>query len=121
MPGIPVALYALVANPPRGGRELCCWLPIPAALCGSMVLATVLAAVAESGGPDISSTCSRFVSVNSSFDGVIFAGGSVDVTSEAGGVFGISEVSSIGGGGRPTMSVAAGIDVAATGGSTGAS
>jgi hypothetical protein len=85
------------------------------------VLATVLAAVAVRGGPDVSSTCSRFVSVNSSFDGVMFAGGSETTISEAGGVLGISGVSFIGGGGRPTMSVAAGIDGAATDVSIGAS
>ena len=86
-----------------------------------MVLATVLAAVARGGGPDTSSTCSRFVSVNSSFDGVMFAVGSAEVKSETGGVFGISELSLTGGGGSPTISVAVGIDVAGTGGSTGAS
>ena len=85
------------------------------------MLATVLAAVAGGGGPETSSTCSRFVSVNSSFDGVMFAGGSAEVKSEPGGVFGISELSLTGGGGSPTISVPVGIDVTVTGGSTGAS
>ena len=86
-----------------------------------MVLATVLAAVARGGGPETSSTCSRFVSVNSSFDGVMFAVGSAEVKSEPGGVFDISELSLTGGGGSPTISVAVGIGVAVTDGSTAAS
>ena len=87
-----------------------------------MVLATVLAAVADGGGPEVSRTCSRFVSVNSSFEGVILAGGSEAVKSDIGGVLGISEVSfSPTGGGSPGILVSSGIDVAVIGGSLGAS
>ena len=87
-----------------------------------MVLATVLAAVADGGGLESSRTCSKFVSVNSSFEGVILAAGSEVARSDIGGVFGISEVSfSTTGGGSPGMLVSSGIDVAVTGGSAGAS
>ena len=87
-----------------------------------MVLATVLAAVADSGGPEASRTCSRLVSVNSSFEGVILAGGSEVAMSDIGGVFGISEVSfTATGGGSPGILVSSEIDVAVIGGSTGAS
>ncbi len=87
-----------------------------------MVLATVLAAVADGGGPEASRTCSRFVSVNSSFEGVILAGGSEAAKSDVGGVFGISEDSfNVTGGGNPGIIVPSGIDVAVTGGSIGAS
>ena len=87
-----------------------------------MVLATVLAAVADGCGPDVSRTCSRFVSVNSSFEGVMLAGGSDTAKSDVGGVFGISEVSFIAiGGGSPGILVSSGTDVAVIGGSTGAS
>lgn len=51
----------------------------------------------------------------------MLAGGSEPAMSEAGGVVRISELSLIGGGGRPTMSVSASIDAAATEGSMGAS
>lgn len=51
----------------------------------------------------------------------MFAGGSEIVISDVGGVLGISKFSVIGGGGRPIMSVSAGIDVAAIEGSMGAS
>lgn len=94
----------------------------PAPLCGSTVLATVLAAVADGGGPEASRTCSRFVSVNSSFEGVILAGGSEAAKSDVGGVFGISEVSfTATGGGSPDILASSGIDVAVIGGSVGAS
>ncbi len=66
-----------------------------------MVLATVLAAVAVVGGPaEVSGSCSRLVSVSSSFDGVISTGGSVDMIG-VGGVSGGTELGSssgIGGG-----------------------
>jgi hypothetical protein len=39
-------------------------------LDGSIVLANVLAAVAEAGGCDTSGSCSTFDSVSASFDGV---------------------------------------------------
>ena len=87
-----------------------------------MVLAIVLAAVADGGGPEASRTCSRFVSVNSSFEGVILAGGSELAMSDVGGVFGISEVSfTATGGGSPGILVSSEIDVAVVGGSTEAS
>ena len=86
------------------------------------MLATVLAAVADGGGPEASRTCSRFVSVNSSFEGVILAGGSEAGKSDVGGVFGISEDSfNVTGGGSPGILVSSGIDVAVIGGSIGAS
>ena len=94
-PARPAALYALVAYPPNGGRApdgawpVCNGVGFPGALRGSMVLATVLAAVALAGGPEISKTCSKFVSVSSSLDGVISVGGSKNV-SGIGGVPGIS-------------------------------
>ena len=87
-----------------------------------MVLATVLAAVADGGGPEASRTCSRFVSVNSSFEGVILAGGSEAAKSDVGGVLGISEVSfTATGGGSPGILEFSGTDVAVIGDSTGAS
>jgi len=43
-------------------------------LRGSHELAAVLAAVAVCGATDVSGSCSRFVSVNSSFDGVMSIG-----------------------------------------------
>ena len=87
-----------------------------------MVLATVLAAVAEGGGPESSRTCSRLVSVNSSLEGVMLAAGSDAARSEVGGVLGISEVSFTGiGGGSPGITFSSGIDVAVIGDSTGAS
>lgn len=85
-----------------------------------IVLATVLAAVADAAGPEVSSTCSTFVSVNSSFDGVMLAGGP-EIRSEVGGVFGISDVSVTKGGGRPGIPIAAGFEGAAIDGSSGAS
>lgn len=85
-------------------------------------LATVLAAVAEGAGPDVSRTCSTFVSVNSSLEGVMWGAGSIGARSDVGGVRGISEVSmAAGGGGSPPTSLHSGSDVAATDGSTGAS
>jgi len=84
------------------------------------VLATVLAAVADAAGPEVSSTCSTFVSVKSSLDGVILAGGS-DAISEVGGVFGISVESVTNGGSNPSIPVSVGFDGAAIEGSTGAS
>ena len=87
-----------------------------------MVLATVLAAVADGGGPESSRTCSKFVSVSSSFEGVILAAGSEVAISDIGGVFGTSEVSfTATGGGSPCKFVSSGIDVAVIVGSTGAS
>ena len=87
-----------------------------------MVLATVLASVPDGGGPEVSRTCSRFVSVNSSLEGVILAGGSEAAKSDVGGVFGISVVPfTATGGGSPGMVMSSGIDVAVIGGSTGAS
>ena len=85
-----------------------------------MVLATVLAAVADGGGLEISGTCSTLVSVSSSFEGVMLAAGSDVAKSDIGGVFGSSDVS-ITGGGSPGILVSSGIDVAVIGGSTGAS
>ena len=50
---------------------------------GSQELAVVLAAVAEGAGPEVSGTCSRFVSVRSSFEGAIAISGSTkDVVSK---------------------------------------
>lgn len=46
---------------------------LPAPLLGSQELAAVLAAVALGAGGEISGTCSRFVSVSSSFEGVMSA------------------------------------------------
>lgn len=87
-----------------------------------MVLATVLAAVADGGGLDSSRTSSRFVSVNSSLEGVILAAGSEGAKSDIGGVFGISELSfTTTGGGSPGILVSSGIDAAVIGGSMGAS
>jgi hypothetical protein len=43
---------------------------------GSQELAVVLAAVAEAAGPEVSGTCSRLVSVRSSFEGAIATSGS---------------------------------------------
>ncbi len=87
-----------------------------------MVLATVLAAVADGGGPESSRTCSKFVSVNSSFEGVILAAGSEVAKSATGGVFGTSDVSfTATGGGSPGILVSSGTDVTAIVGSTGAS
>lgn len=87
-----------------------------------MVLATVLAAVADGGGLEVSGTCSTFVSVNSSFEGVILAAGSEDARSDIGGVFGSSKVSfTATGGGSPGILVSSGIDVAVIGDSAGAS
>ena len=43
---------------------------------GSQELAVVLAAVAEGAGPEVSGTCSRLVSVRSSFEGAIATSGS---------------------------------------------
>ena len=87
-----------------------------------MVLATVLAAVADGGGLEISGTCSTLVSVNSSFEGVMLAAGSVVAISDIGGVFGSSDVSFTStGGGSPGILVSSGIVVAVIGGSTGAS
>ena len=86
------------------------------------MLAIVLAAVADGGGPEVSRTCSRFVSVNSSFEGVILAGGSEVARSDVGGVIGISEVSfTATGGGSPGKLESSGIDVPVIGGSLGAS
>lgn len=85
------------------------------------MLATVLAAVAAGAGAETSGTSSRFVSVKSSFEGVISVACSEGAKSEAGGVFGTSEVWTIGGGGSPGISVSEGIDVAVIGGSTGGS
>jgi hypothetical protein len=53
------------------------------------VLATVLAAVALACGTEVSKTCSKFVSVSSSFDGSISMGGSENA-SGIGGVLGFS-------------------------------
>ena len=71
-----------------------------------MVLATVLAAVATGAGSDVSGNCSRFVSVNRSFDGVISRAGSEDSTAEAGGVAEVSgsDFSTGIGGGKPGIS-----------------
>ena len=72
-------------------------------LRGSCVLAVVLTAVAVAGGWEESGSCSRFVSVNSSLDGVNTIGGS------EGGSSGVSFTDdsaparvceSVGGGGR---------------------
>ena len=69
------------------GSVALCWVPIgvePAvALRGSQELAAVLAAVAVCGATEVSGSCSRFVSVNSSLDGVISIG---SVFSTSGGV-----------------------------------
>lgn len=68
----------------------------------------MLAAVATGAGSETSGSCSRFVSVNLSFDGVISRAGSEGVMAEAGGVLAVSgPASSIGtGGGSPGMSSA---------------
>ena len=87
---------------------------------GPSVLATVLAAVAAGGGAEISGTCSRLVSVKSSFEGVMFAAGSKG-RSGSGGVLGISTLSMTGGGGSPGISVSIGIDGAGTDDCTGSS
>ena len=55
-----------------------------------MVLATVLAAVATGAGSDVSGNCSKFVSVNRSFDGVISKDGSEGSIAEIGGVTDVS-------------------------------
>lgn len=89
-------------------------------VAGSTVLAIVLAAVAAGAGAETSRTCSRFVSVKSSLEGVMFAACSELAKSEAGGVDGTSADSLIGGG-SPGISGSVGSDVAATGGSTGGS
>ena len=87
-----------------------CWVDgcigVPVATRPLTVLATVLAAVAEFGGPDVSKTCSRLVSVKSSFGGVNSTAGSDDTMLGEGGVFGTSEfIASAGiGGGRAGMS-----------------
>ena len=87
-----------------------------------MVLANVLAAVADGGGLEVSGTCSTFVSVNSSFDGVMLTACSEATKSEIGGVFGSSDASFMAtGGGSPGMLVSSGANVAVIGGSTGAS
>lgn len=68
------------------------------------MLAIVLATVALGAGPEVSRTCSRFVSVNSSFDGVMLAAGSSNA-SGGGGVFGISAEDSTGNSGdKPVTS-----------------
>lgn len=88
-------------------------------LCGSIVLANVLAAVADGGGLEVSGTCSTFVSVNSSFDGVMLTAGAEAAKSDIGGVFGSSDASFMAtGGGSPGMLVSSGANVAVIGGST---
>jgi len=84
------------------------------------VLATVLAAVAVGGGPDSSRTCSRFVSVSSSFEGVILVAGSDEGSPGEAGVTGRSRVGSSkkAGGGRTGSSVGSCSTSAALGGST---
>ena len=67
-PVTPVAFIALVAKPDIPGRTA--GVEWPKLLRGSCVLATVLAAVAETGGADTSGSRSRLLSVNSSFGGV---------------------------------------------------
>ena len=68
------------------------------------MLAAVLAAVRDATGPELSGTFSRFVSVRSSFEGVMLAACSVDAISAVGGVFGVSEDSTFGtGGGKPCI------------------
>lgn len=67
-------------------------------LRGSHELAAVLAAVAVCGATEVSGTCSRFVSVNSSFDGVMSIGSSLS----AGG--GVATFSSAGVGRDSTVS-----------------
>jgi len=68
----------------------------------------VLAAVATGAGSETSGSCSRFVSVNLSLEGVISRAGSEGVIAEVGGVLTVSgPASSIGtGGGSPGMSSA---------------
>ena len=72
------------------------------------MLATVLAAVAVFGGPEVSKICSRFVSVNGSFGGVKSTACSEDTRLGDGGVFGTSGsiVLICIGGGRAGISVA---------------
>lgn len=72
----------------------------------STVLATVLAAVAVFGGPEVSKTCSRLVSVNGSFGGVRSAAASDDTRLGDGGVLGtLGFIFSVCiGGGRPAIS-----------------
>lgn len=77
------------------------------------MLATVLAAVPELGGPEVSRTCSKFVSVSSSFGGVNSAACSDDTILGDGGVFGTSGLmfSTGSGGGSPGMSSSSALDV----------
>ncbi len=83
------------------------------------MLSTVLAAVAAGAGAETSRTCSRFVSVKSSLEGVILAACAEVAKSEVGGVLGTSDDSLIGGAGSPGISVSVGIDVAVVSGSSG--
>lgn len=90
------------------------------------MVATVLAAVAVGGGCEVSKTCSKFVSVSSSFDGVILVAGSDDGSPGEPGVTGRSMVGSSKGtgGGRPgssigSFSISEAIEGSATGSCTG--
>lgn len=87
------------------------------------MLATVLAAVPELGGPDVSKTCSKFVSVNSSFGGVSSAACSDDTILGDGGVLGTLGFmfSTGGGGGSPGISSSSALEVGTDGCSEAAS
>lgn len=87
------------------------------------MLATVLAAVVEFGGPDVSKTCSKLVSVSLSFGGVMSAGGSEGSMPGEGGVFGTSgSATSKGiGGGSPGRAVSSALGRTGTGVSVGIS
>lgn len=83
------------------------------------MLATVLAAVAVTGGFDTSKTCSKFVSVSSSFDGVMFVACSEYGNPAEPGVVGLSMLGSSSGigGGRPGSSTSTGSIAGAIGSS----